>query len=176
MGDNEVDIVGTDSEEWARAKWRNMYRWFQGGFGMNQCLRFPKTNRGVSPYTYYNSPAKLLPFGVSVCRACCIAEFTTAEPTVGNVDTIWKDKLCNYPPDTSSSISSVTQGEHHELVPRFDMAGVADQFHFQTTAANNLFIHESSGDVCGPGPARGCSALNVCSGGSQTLTDLCPAP
>ena len=44
---------------------------------MNQCLRFP-TSRDPA----LAAPGNLLPFGVSVCRACCIAEFSDVDPAV----------------------------------------------------------------------------------------------
>merc|ERR1739838_80469 len=49
----------------------NYNRFCHGGFGQNQWLRFPKMNGS----TRVDSPGTLLPFGVSVCRACCVAEF-----------------------------------------------------------------------------------------------------
>merc|ERR1712156_112829 len=62
--------IGTDSAEWTTSKYQNYYRFFHGGYGQNQCLRFNKVGVGRTVY----APANLLPFGVSVCRACCIAE------------------------------------------------------------------------------------------------------
>merc|ERR1712176_1296050 len=67
--------TGTDSSDWTTSKWNNYYRFFHGGFGQNQCLRFPKMNSG----TRVDSPGNLLPFGVSVCRACCVAEFLAVQ-------------------------------------------------------------------------------------------------
>merc|ERR1712198_214447 len=36
--------TGTDSANWTTSKWNNYYRFFHGGFGQNQCLRFPNMN------------------------------------------------------------------------------------------------------------------------------------
>ena len=60
-------------------------RWVNGpthphhknNFGLNQCLRFP-TSRDPA----LAAPGNLLPFGVSVCRACCVAEFSDIDPAV----------------------------------------------------------------------------------------------
>merc|ERR1712242_691187 len=51
--------TGTDSANWTTSKWNNYYRFFHGGFGQNQCLRFPKMNGS----TRVDSPGTLLPFG-----------------------------------------------------------------------------------------------------------------
>lgn len=49
--------------DWQAAMEKNYFLGTHGGYGQNQCLRFQR-----------NEPkTDLLPFGVSVCRACCVA-------------------------------------------------------------------------------------------------------
>lgn len=198
--------VGVDSPSWRSYKWLNYYRNYHGGYGQNQCLRFPKqrledplgasapsvtvdptsvsecgaTNceeRVVATHTY-TSPGQLLPFGVSVCRACCVAEFYTGgawtetenvvtPATTKEVLTAYAhDMLCNYPPDSDATINDMTNEQFEELVPRFDMSGPAFNA-FQTPNEpaktqnsdrdNNLFVHGSWCDEAGP--ARGCARV-----------------
>merc|ERR1719322_897478 len=80
----------------------------------------------------YTSPGQLLPFGVSVCRACCVAEFfrggsfldATTE-VAGPTDNTTKevltayahDMLCNYPPDADATIQDMTDEQFEELIP-----------------------------------------------------------
>ena len=191
----------------------NYYRNFHGGYGQNQCLRFPKqrlqdeeattitpgtscgtetelgtlvTNNGgqngfigtercfarVNKSHTYNSPGNLLPFGVSVCRACCVAEFSTTSVFLQNglvyidenngIDTT--SMLCNYPPDTDANIYEETNNQFEEIIPRFDMAGAAfnafqkpnqNNRQFFADRDNNLFVHGSWCSEAGPG--RGCA-------------------
>ena len=206
--------VGVDSSSWRSYKWLNYYRNYHGGYGQNQCLRFPKqrledpaatvsfnpndnsgnaqkcataaestwtegttdcTKRVAAGQTY-TSPGQLLPFGVSVCRACCVAEFFTggsftenvaAGATTKDVLTAYAtDMLCNYPPDADHTIQAMTDEQFEELIPRFDMSGAAYNA-FQTpnqptkvmndNQDNNLFVHGSWCDE--PGPARGCARV-----------------
>jgi len=150
--------TGTDSSDWTTSKWNNYYRFFHGGFGQNQCLRFPKMNSG----TRVDSPGNLLPFGVSVCRACCIAEFlgSAGQSNLGDVNNqnVY-EHICNYPPDSNTNINSATDGQREELIPRFDMANQAQNFD-TFGASNNLFVH--NGRCNGAGRARGCSGINGC--------------
>ena len=206
--------TGVDSSSWRSYKWLNYYRNYHGGYGQNQCLRFPKqrledpsatvsfnpndssgnaqkcataaestwtegttdcTKRVAAGQTY-TSPGQLLPFGVSVCRACCVAEFFTggsftenvaAGGTTKDVLTAYAtDMLCNYPPDADDTIQDMTDEQFEELIPRFDMSGAAYNA-FQTpnqptkvmnaNQDNNLFVHGSWCDE--PGPARGCARV-----------------
>jgi len=212
---------GVDSESWRSYKWLNYYRNFHGGYGQNQCLRFPKQRlrddgststidpgtvtscstqgnlatcygptataqgcglRIINTFTY-TSPGNLLPFGVSVCRACCVAEFfkdyNTTDNTFTNASTgaVWsntngyggvQEMLCNYPPDADDVVISETNEQFEELIPRFDMAGAAYNA-FQVPNEinkvmmddrdNNLFVH---GSWCSEaGPARGCARIPV---------------
>ena len=125
-----------------------------------------------------------MPFGVSVCRACCIAEFSDIDPAV-NPDTfkvnisnfyspwpflpelfkLFQDNICNYPPDFDTHIADQTDDPsgNHELIPRFDMAWAAlnEYAHMDVARPNNLFIHGGYTDKCGPGKGRGCTA-NTC--------------
>merc|ERR1712156_1009024 len=213
--------VGVDSDSWRAYKWTNYYRNFHGGYGQNQCLRFPKqrlksdpasssdivdptslsscgttddvddditgtpnttdnnTTDGtstsqsscferVSSNKIYNSPGQLLPFGVSVCRACCVAEFAQEDAftSSGVVSGSYATMLCNYPPDTDANIEKQTNEQFEELIPRFDMAGAAFNA-FQTPNQNdkqlmadrdnNLFVHGSWCSEAGPG--RGCARI-----------------
>ena len=192
----EYHRQGVDSSSWRSYKWLNYYRNFHGGYGQNQCLRFPKqrlndadantvstqatcTVTGSKTCLYrvneshiYNSPGNLLPFGVSVCRACCVAEFAqdasfaistkTRDAVADTADTM----LCNYPPDNDEVIKANTEKQFEELIPRFDMSGPAYNA-FQTPNQNtrqmmpdrdnNLFVHGSWCDK--PGPARGCARI-----------------
>jgi len=144
--------VGTDSDAWKTDKWNNYYRYFHGGYGQNQCLRFPKKS---SSSTLIDSPGNLLPFGVSVCRACCIAEFV-ATPTSPD-DAATAASICNYAPDVDATVTGRTNGPFAEIVPRFDMKGAATN-NYQTTGAtvnNNLFVH-AAGDCVDAGRGRGC--------------------
>lgn len=212
--------IGVDSPSWRSYKWLNYYRNYHGGYGQNQCLRFPKqrledplqaTLTGASPVptTFdpnntsgdaqkcstggaeggwtvtpeatrtdctrrvhaghtYTSPGQLLPFGVSVCRACCVAEFYRGGDfaSAGVLTDYAHDMLCNYPPDSDSVINDMTNEQFEELIPRFDMSGPAFNA-FQTPNEptktmnpnndNNLFVHGSWCDE--PGPARGCARV-----------------
>lgn len=150
---------------------------------MNQCLRFP-TSRDPA----LAAPGNLLPFGVSVCRACCIAEFSDVDPAVApdtfkvnfskrhfcpkierfrkiGFKNIFQDNICNYPPDFDTHIADQTDDPsgNHELIPRFDMAWAAlnEYAHMDVARPNNLFIHGGYTDKCGPGKGRGCTA-NTC--------------
>ena len=196
---------GVDSESWRSYKWLNYYRNFHGGYGQNQCLRFPKqrlqetvsadstagnrvtvgdhtntctantdgssniTNGGcqarVANTHIYNSPGNLLPFGVSVCRACCVAEFAI-DASFDATSTAGSTMLCNYPPDIDTNIVSQTDEQFEELIPRFDMAGAAynafqmpneNSRQFMADRDNNLFVHGSWCDEAGP--ARGCARV-----------------
>merc|ERR1711937_717847 len=212
--------TGVDSPSWRSYKWLNYYRNYHGGYGQNQCLRFPKqrledptavvsqsfnpndsngnpvvcanvaeaswvegstdcTKRVAAGQTY-TSPGQLLPFGVSVCRACCVAEFFTGGLFTQNVATTVgastkdvltayaTDMLCNYPPDADETIQRMTDEQFEELIPRFDMSGAAYNA-FQTPNEptkvmnsnndNNLFVHGSWCDEAGP--ARGCARVPV---------------
>merc|ERR1712048_1091669 len=158
--------TGTDGANWKQDKWDNYYRYFHGGFGQNQCLRFPKPNGTTS--SVINAPGNLLPFGVSVCRACCIAEFlgSAGQAALGNVDQqAVYEHICNYPPDSNSNINSATDGQRQELIPRFDMANQAQNFD-TFGASNNLFVH--NGRCNGAGRARGCSDINGCAQNSAS--------
>ena len=143
--------TGTDGPAWRDAKWNNYYRYFHGGFGQNQCLRFPKRTSGAT----INSPGNLLPFGVSVCRACCIAEFMAAAPTDANADSsAVYYHICNYPPAADATIIDRTNAANEEIIPRFDMQSVATN-EFKDGSNNNLFVHEAHCSAAGR--ARGCS-------------------
>jgi hypothetical protein len=169
--DGPDQTTGTDSANWTTSKWNNYYRFFHGGFGQNQCLRFPKMNGS----SRVDSPGNLLPFGVSVCRACCVAEFlgTAGQAALGNVqnDQNVYEHICNYPPDTKANIDSATDGQREELIPRFDMANQAQDFS-DVTAANNLFIH--TGRCNEGGRARGCSGVNGCAQTTDQSGAVCP--
>ena len=230
--------TGVDSSTWRSYKWLNYYRNYHGGYGQNQCLRFPKqrledpsatvtfnpndsdgnaqrcatsaesgwtegttdcTKRVAAGQTY-TSPGQLLPFGVSVCRACCVAEFfrggsfleastVVAGPTDNTTKEVLTayahDMLCNYPPDADATIQDMTDEQFEELIPRFDMSGAAYNA-FQTpneptkimnaNQDNNLFVHGSWCDE--PGPARGCARVpnetwtNASFGSAEAQTDF----
>lgn len=169
--DDITNSIGTDSSEWTSSKYSNYFRFFHGGYGQNQCLRFNKVGVGRS----LSAPANLLPFGVSVCRACCIAEMlderidsdlATARSQFGQG--VHSGKLCNYAPDSDSNIESVTNQVGEELVPRFDMKGQSI-LQFASGTANNLFVHDSW--CAAAGPARGCGACtSATTGFSCTAT------
>jgi len=167
--------TGTDGDNWVQDKWDNYYRYFHGGFGQNQCLRFPKRNGESS--TVINAPGNLLPFGVSVCRACCIAEFIEAgDPTGLNANSAdVYNHICNYPPDQDSVITDRTNDQYEEIVPRFDMNEVAGN-NYMDGNDNNLFVHASQ--CANAGRARGCridGSNYVCSGtGGSSDSTLCP--
>ena len=197
--DPALYTVGVDSPAWRDRKWVNYYRNYHGGYGQNQCLRFPKQrlNRAddaatahtvlntaceagagvdctssctgcekrLGPNINFKSPGMLLPFGVSVCRACCVAEMTTNHDWTGTYFDSGSEGaslLCNYPPDSDSVINEATDDQFEEIIPRFDMAGPAYNS-FQTPnnmvdnydQDNNLFVHGSWCDESGP--ARGCA-------------------
>lgn len=226
--------TGVDSPNWRSYKWLNYYRNYHGGYGQNQCLRFPKqrlddtldtgpTNAVYNPTTgaacaqaslttqygadadaqncgarvdaafTYTSPGSLLPFGVSVCRACCVAQFHEGVLTanlpdfdvIGSVtdktepnESVAKHLLCNYAPDSDWVIVDNTDEQFEELIPRFDMAGPAYNAFQQTSEINrasmpdhdnNLFVH---GSWCSePGPARGCAKIPVYTGSMVGLTN-----
>lgn len=80
--------VSTDFSESLK---NNYFSGTNGGYGMNQCLRFQRMN----------GKANLLPFGVSVCRACCVA--TAAYYTA--VET--SDGPCNFAPFTSDTVPNL---------------------------------------------------------------------
>ena len=110
-------------------------------------------------------------FGVSVCRACCVAQFTASDPSV-NPDA-FTDDLCNYPPDSDSVVKSMTNANGHELVPRFDMHHQSNklfQYGLVDGRDNNLFVHGGYTSQNGPGKGRGCkydgvfTCLNTVSG------------
>ena len=126
---------------------------------MNQCLRFP-THKDPQQA----APGPLLAFGISICRACCIAEISDIDPTVNpnpsNVNisitfdywklfpTTFQDNICNYPPDffiesSRSWLSGIHPNDQSELIPRFDMkwADVPDYLYMDVDRPNNLFIH-----------------------------------
>ena len=212
--------TGVDSAAWRSYKWLNYYRNYHGGYGQNQCLRFPKQRlsddgtfgtvdpgtvascsasgnlqdcygsgdmpescgKRIAPTFTYTSPGNLLPFGVSVCRACCVAQFYSynetsnamVDTTSGNGHVLYntdgtggvQEMLCNYPPDTDAVIVANTNEQFEELIPRFDMAGAAYNA-FQVPNEinkvmmddrdNNLFVH---GSWCSEaGPARGCARI-----------------
>lgn len=146
--------TGTDGENWKQDKWDNYFRYFHGGFGQNQCLRFPKRNGNSG--TVINAPGNLLPFGVSVCRACCIAEFVTdgEPPALGANDSRVYNHICNYPPAANTVVAGRTDDAGEEFVPRFDMNSVAGNNYGDATN-NNLFVHASN--CATPGRARGCA-------------------
>ena len=203
---------GVDSSSWRSYKWLNYYRNFHGGYGQNQCLRFPKqrlkddesttvtagvscgndlTNKAIVDATgqdsftgstgcwarvnkshIYNSPGNLLPFGVSVCRACCVAEFNTSTTFVDSATGDAKGDaitmLCNYPPDTDANIYLETNNQFEEIIPRFDMAGAAynafqkpnqNNKQYFADRDNNLFVHGSWCTEAGPG--RGCARYPI---------------
>merc|ERR1711990_186091 len=208
---------GVDAPAWRSYKWLNYYRNFHGGYGQNQCLRYPKQRlqddpadgsvvdpavvTSCSAFTdisgcydltasgcgqrikntfTYTSPGNLLPFGVSVCRACCVAQFfdyATTNNTFTNSGTgdVWfnyngtggvQEMLCNYPPDSDAVVKAQTDEQFEELIPRFDMAGpaynafqVPNQINkvMMDDRDNNLFVH---GSWCSEaGPARGCARI-----------------
>jgi len=160
--------TGTDGAAWRDAKWNNYYRYFHGGFGQNQCLRFPKRSTAAAAVA---SPGNLLPFGVSVCRACCVAEFLATAPSGSNENTAAVfNHICNYPPALDATITGATNAANEEIVPRFDMQSVATNA-FKDAADNNLFVHAAH--CAADGRARGCSeASGVYScgaGGSDTV-------
>merc|ERR1712241_1272226 len=166
--------TGTDGTAWRDAKWNNYYRYFHGGFGQNQCLRFPKRNNSGAAI---NSPGNLLPFGVSVCRACCIAEFMAAAPTTGTADkpAVFYH-ICNYPPALDATITARTNAANEEIIPRFDMQSVATN-QFKDGSTNNLFVHNSN--CATAGRARGCGIDGTdyyCDGSKakDTGSDKCP--
>merc|ERR1712003_312879 len=197
----EYHRQGVDSAHWRSYKWLNYYRNFHGGYGQNQCLRFPKQRLNdsavntietgtvctsttckyrVNESHIYNSPGNLLPFGVSVCRACCVAQFfnystnlnTFTNSGTGDVNLNYdgtggvQEMLCNYPPDTDAVVKAQTDEQFEELIPRFDMAGpaynafqVPNQINkvMMDDRDNNLFVH---GSWCSEaGPARGCARI-----------------
>lgn len=51
------------SDDWMGVMEENYFMGTHGGYGMNQCLRFQRET----------ARTQLLPFGVSVCRTCCLA-------------------------------------------------------------------------------------------------------
>ena len=75
--------------DWAGSLKNNYFSGTNGGYGMNQCLRFQRED----------GKANLLPFGVSVCRACCVAtaSYYTALSSV--------DGPCNFAPFASSTVA-----------------------------------------------------------------------
>jgi len=156
--------TGTDSANWTTSKWNNYYRFFHGGFGQNQCLRFPKMNGS----TRVDSPGTLLPFGVSVCRACCVAEFLGGVTLSVDTQAVY-EHICNYPPDSNANVNGATNGQRTELIPRFDMANQAQDFS-TVTEANNLFVH--SAHCSSAGRARGCGGVNQCA--QNGSASVCP--
>lgn len=65
--------------DWQAAMEKNYFLGTHGGYGQNQCLRFQRND----------SKADLLPFGVSVCRACCVATndyFSNSGSNNGNAE------------------------------------------------------------------------------------------
>merc|ERR1712176_509001 len=167
--DDTTQNVGTDSAAWKTDKFNNHFRYFHGGYGQNQCLRFPKSGAA-------DSPGNLLPFGVSVCRACCIAEFVVAPGSPDDAATA--ANICNYAPDVDATIVSRTNDQFTEIVPRFDMKGAAtNDYKLESASAdNNLFVH-SSGNCADPGRARGCrdeSGYTCAAGAVATGDAKCP--
>jgi len=162
-----VGFVGTDSHDFDQSKEDNEFRYLghqyelnlhdmRANFGLNQCLRFP-TNGGSFAGSAAAAPGELLRFGVSVCRACCIAQFTASNPSV-NPDS-FTDDLCNYPPDSDAVVSSMTSQVNQELIPRFDMHHQASQLYqygLVDGRNNNLFVHGGYTSTNGPGLGRGC--------------------
>jgi len=59
----------THHADWQAAMEKNYFLGTHGGYGQNQCLRFQRNDWMNNP----NTKTDLLPFGVSVCRACCVA-------------------------------------------------------------------------------------------------------
>ena len=142
----------------------------RSNFGLNQCLRFPTGGQSYAS-SAAAAPGELLRFGVSVCRACCVAQFTDSNPAV-NPDA-FTDDLCNYPPDSDSVIKSMTNAVGHELIPRFDMHHQSNklfQYGLVDGRDNNLFVHGGYTSQNGPGAGRGCkydgsfTCLNTVSG------------
>lgn len=163
---NSAGFVGTDSFDFDESKENNNFKYLghqyepalhalRANFGLNQCLRFP-TNGGSRVNSAAAAPGELLRFGVSVCRACCIAQFTASNPS--NNPAGFTDDLCNYPPDTDVNIASQTTNVNQELIPRFDMHHQASQlYQYGLTDGrdNNLFVHGGF-TTSGPGIGRGC--------------------
>jgi hypothetical protein len=159
--DTGANTVGVDSGEFNQAKENNGHRFgnmFSGdmrnSFALNQCLRFRSSMATDA------GPTNLLPFGVSVCRACCLAQFNSVDPHI-DPDAI-TDDLCNYPPDTDAIIASMTSDTsgNSELLPRFDMkqaAGNDFSYGMLDGRDNNLFIHDGFSGGSGAGRGRGCT-------------------
>jgi len=165
---NPTGYVGTDSWDWDGVKDDNGFRYLghqyeidlhhiRANFGLNQCLRFPTGGESFAS-SAAAAPGELLRFGVSVCRACCIAQFTASNPSV-NPDAFTND-LCNYPPDTDAVITSMTDGVNEELIPRFDQHHQSHklfEYGLVDGRDNNLFVHGGFTAVNGPGKGRGCN-------------------
>jgi len=75
--------------------------WLQthSGYGMNQCLRFQTSN----------PKQQLLPFGVSVCRACCVAHGSAYDATDTNSNGPNGRGPCNFWPYGSGGSPSYDQ-------------------------------------------------------------------
>lgn len=82
----------------------NYFSGTNGGYGMNQCLRFQRAD----------GKANLLPFGVSVCRACCTA--TSNYYATTSVSASTGDGPCNFAPFASSTVV----GKPHLTAALFD--------------------------------------------------------
>lgn len=175
---NGEGYIGTDSEAFDESKRLNGFRygnrWFtdpnhkvhKNNFALNQCLRFPTSTQADA------APGNLLPFGVSVCRACCVAELSEIDAAV-DPDS-FKENICNYPPDYDTPIADQTDDAtgNHELIPRFDMAWSAlnEYAHMGVSNPNNLFVHGGYTETCGPGKGRGCricQATDTCAAGAN---------
>jgi len=79
----------------------NYYMGSHGGYGMNQCLRFQA----------FSAKANLAPFGVSVCRTCCLAhndyyDSFGLSTNGGNVN-----GPCNFWPYGASGVPAINAGD-----------------------------------------------------------------
>lgn len=107
------------------------------GYGNNQCLRFLSgTETG-----------DLLPFGVSVCRVCCLASDQA-------------DTVCNAPTATEfltfdATLFVCTGNQcYKELYPNYSMVTQANQYN----TIKNVFVTKCDGATCAPTYAQGGSA------------------
>lgn len=153
--------------DWRTVMENNYFLGTHGGYGQGQCLRFQSAN----------AQQPLLPFGVSVCRACCIASPGVYQNTVSDDN----DGPCNFwpvgnngsPTGMSASAFSCSLGNGNactwngssgssncevcakEMFPNFSMHG---QTSF-TQPPNNLFMTGTgafcSGTTCTPATVYG---------------------
>lgn len=116
-----------DPVDFSESLKNNYFSGTNGGYGMNQCLRF---QRG-------DGKANLLPFGVSVCRACCTAtaSYYAAKSTTGSA----ADGPCNFAPFASDT---------NDFQPHLDAALFDCSKADLTTCAFEAGVTASNCEIC----------------------------